>query len=68
LAAAEKADSKDKHDVARQSANEASADAELATALARSREAERLAAEQEKSLESLRQEAKQGVPTTKSNE
>jgi hypothetical protein len=68
LQAAEKADSKDKHEVARQSANQAAADAELAAALARSRELEQAVSEQQKSLETLRQEAKQGVTTTTSKE
>jgi hypothetical protein len=68
LQQAQRADSKDKHDLARQSANQAAADAELATALARSREAEHAVSEQQKSLETLRQEAKQGVAPAKSND
>jgi hypothetical protein len=68
LQAAERADSKGEHEVARQSANQAAADAELASALARTREIEYAVSEQQKSLETLKQEASQGVTATKSND
>jgi hypothetical protein len=61
---AEKADAENKSDLARRSANEAAAEAELASALARSREVERVRAEQQKSLATLREEAQRGVPLT----
>lgn len=64
LQLAEKADAEKKNDVARMRANEASADAELAAALSRSRELESAAAEQQKSLETLRQEVARGTPAT----
>lgn len=68
LQTAERADNKGKHEDARRSANEAAADAELASALARTREIEHAVSEQQKSLESLRQEAKQGIPATNSSD
>lgn len=68
LQQAEKADSEEKYEVARKRANEAAADAELASALARNREVERVISEQQKSLETLRQEAARGVPATKPEE
>jgi len=68
LQEAQRADTEEKNDVARRRANEASADAELATALARSREAERAVQEQQKSIDQLRREAMQGVPATPPNE
>jgi flagellar motility protein MotE (MotC chaperone) len=64
LQLAEKADAEKKNDVARRRANEAAADAELAAALSRSRELEYAAGEQQKSLETLRQEVTRGTPAT----
>jgi hypothetical protein len=68
LSAAERADSKNQNDDARKRANEATANAELAMALARSREAERAVSEQQKDLDALRQEANQGIPETNSKD
>jgi hypothetical protein len=65
---AQKADTEEKNDVARKRANEAAAQAELATARARSREAEHAAEEMKKSLDVLRQEATRGVPVTEPNQ
>jgi ABC-type transporter MlaC component len=62
LQQAEQADQKEKNDVARRRANEAAADAELAAALARSREVQQAVDEQQKDLDMLREEAKRGVP------
>jgi len=62
LQQAEQADAGENKDLARRSANEAAADAELAEALARSRAAEHALEDQKKSTEALRQEAKQHVP------
>ena len=59
LQAAEKADAAEENDVARKRANEAAADAELASALARSRQVEQAANEQAQSIETLRDEIKQ---------
>ena len=61
LSAAQKAVAADKNTIARQRANEAAADAELASARADARAAEEAAQEREKSLEMLRQEAARGV-------
>lgn len=68
LQLAEKADAEKKNDVARRRANEAAADAELAAALARSREFQAAVKEQQKSLDTLRQEATRGVPDTTPNQ
>lgn len=68
LQQAEKADAEKQNDVARRSANEAAADAELAAALARTREAEQAVAIQNKNLEKLRQEAARGIPVATPNE
>jgi uncharacterized protein DUF4398 len=68
LQAAEKADTEKQNDVARRRANEAAADAELASALARTREAEQAVTEQKRNLERLRQEATRGIPATTPNE
>jgi hypothetical protein len=62
LQAAERADTDEDFDAARRRANEAAADAELAAALARTREVERSVAEQEKSLDALRQQGTPGNP------
>jgi hypothetical protein len=59
---AEKADKEEKHDVARRHANEAAADAELAAALARSREVQQSVDEQQKDLDMLREATQRGVP------
>jgi hypothetical protein len=61
---AQKADTEEKNDVARKRANEAAAQAELATARARSLEAEHAAEEMKKSLDVLRQEATRDIPVT----
>jgi uncharacterized iron-regulated membrane protein len=65
---AQKADTEEKNDIARRRANEAAAQAELASARARSREAEHAAEEMKKSLDVLRQEATRGVPVTEPNQ
>jgi hypothetical protein len=62
LEQAEKADKEEQNDMARRRANEAAADAELAAALARSREIQQSVNEQQKDLDMLREEAKRGVP------
>jgi hypothetical protein len=62
LQQAEQADKEEKNDLARRRANEAAADAELAAALARSREVQQSVDEQQKDLDMLREEAKRGVP------
>lgn len=62
---AQKADTEKKNDLARRRANEAAAQAELASARARSREVEHAADEMQKSLDALRQEATRGIPATK---
>jgi hypothetical protein len=64
LRAAEKAAADDENGTARRRANEASADAELASARADSRAAEEAAKDREKSLEMLRQEAARGIAIT----
>ena len=60
LQEAERADTAEEFGLARRRANEAAADAELASALARSREVERSAAEQQKNLDVLRQQISRG--------
>jgi hypothetical protein len=67
LQAAERADSEENFDAARRRANEAAADAELASALARSREVEQATAEQQKSLDALRQQITRGDPLPKAD-
>jgi hypothetical protein len=62
LQQAEQADKEEKNDVARRRANEAATNAELAAALARSREVQQAVNEQQKDLDMLREEAKRGVP------
>jgi len=62
LQEAERADMAKDFGIARRRANEAAADAELASALARSREVEQTAAEQRKSLDMLRQQIMSGDP------
>ena len=62
LQQAQSADKEEQNDVARRRANEAAADAELAAALARSREVQQSVDEQQKDLDMLREEAKRGAP------
>jgi hypothetical protein len=59
LQAAEKADAAEEYDVTRRRANEAAADAELASALARSRQLEQAANEQAQAIQGLRDEIRQ---------
>lgn len=68
LQAAEKADTEENHDVARRRAKEAAADAELASALARSRQVEQLANEQAQGIEALRDEIRQRAGSNRPNE
>jgi hypothetical protein len=68
LQLAEKADAEKQNEVTRRRANEAAADAALAAALSRSRELEAAVQEQQKSLDTLRQEATRGVSTTTPNQ
>jgi hypothetical protein len=67
LQAAERADTEEDFDVARRHANEAAADAELASALARSREVQQSVAEQQKNLDALRQQIMRGDPLPKAD-
>jgi uncharacterized protein DUF4398 len=62
---AEKAAAADENDMARRRADEAAAAAEAATARARESEAKQAAAETQKSLETLRQEAARGIPVAR---
>lgn len=68
LQQAQQADKDEKNDIARRRANEAAADAELAAALARSREVQQTVNEQQKDLDTLREEAKRGVPAPQAKE
>jgi hypothetical protein len=67
LQAAERADTEEEFDIARRRANEAAADAELASALARRREIQQAVAEQQKSLATLRQQIMSGDPLPKAD-
>lgn len=62
LQLAQRADTEKEFDASRRRANEAAADAELASALARSREVEQSVNEQQKGLDALRQQISRGDP------
>jgi hypothetical protein len=64
---AKAADQKGRHDDAQQRATEATADAELAVAMANSGEAQRTAAEVQQSVETLREEAQRNSAISSSN-
>jgi hypothetical protein len=68
LQEAQQADKAEENDVARRRANEAAADAELASALARSRQAEQAVNEQEQSIQRVRDEIQQRSVPSKQNE
>jgi hypothetical protein len=68
LQEAERADTEENFPIARKRANQAAADAELASALARSREVEQSAGEQQKSLDALRQQIASGAALPKADE
>jgi len=68
LQEAEKADTAKDYDVTRRRANEAAADAELASALARSRQVEQAANEQAQSIEALRDQIRQQGASNRPND
>jgi len=68
LQEAVRADTEEDFPIARKRANQAAADAELASALARSREVEHSVGEQQKSLDVLRQEISSGAALPKADD
>jgi len=68
LQEAEKADTAKDYDLTRRRANEAAADAELASALARSRQVEQAANEQAQSIEALRDQIRQQGASNRPND